>query len=83
MLLLASRALPVGTKGRLYSACLLSFMVSGSETGSVKEVSVIRLKRTYGRMVRWRCSVWPEDRMSAEERRTRLKIEEYEGMFTG
>ena len=49
--LVASRGLPLGAKGRLYSACVHSVMLYGSETWPVKEEDVIRLERNDAKMV--------------------------------
>ena len=44
-------------------------MIYGSETWPVKERDAVRLDRNHAKMVRW-----PEDRISAEEFRARLKL---------
>ena len=72
--MLASRGLPLVRKGKLYSACAYSVMLSGNETWPVKEEDVIRLKRSDARMVIWISNGRPDDRISAEELRTRLKL---------
>ena len=75
MSLLTSRALPLGAKGRLHFACVGSIMLYGSVGWAVEEEDVIRLERN-DVMVRWMYNVEdkPEDRISAEELRTRLKL---------
>ena len=50
--LLAGRGFPLEAKGRLYSACVQSVMLYGSETWPVKEENVIRLERNDVWMVR-------------------------------
>ena len=60
--LLASRGFPLWAKDRLY----------GSETWPVKEEDVIKLEKNDVWMVRQMCNVRSEDRISAEELRTRL-----------
>ena len=52
MSLLASRMLPLGAKGRLYSAWVHRIILVASETWSTKEEDVIRLERNNARMVR-------------------------------
>ena len=47
--LLAIRGLPLGKKGRLYSTCVRSFMLYGSETKPVKE-DQIRLETNDARV---------------------------------
>ena len=74
VLLLASRYLALGAKGRLYSACVRSVMLYGNVTWPVKEKDVIRLQRNDARMVRWKCSVRPEDSFSTDEPMARLKL---------
>ena len=55
--LLTSRGLPLGAKSRLYSVCVRSVMLYGSETWPVQEEDVITLERGDASMVRWMCSV--------------------------
>ena len=52
----------------------------GSEAWPVKE-DVIRLDRNNSKMVRWMCNVRPDDRISAEELRTRLKSKSMRELF--
>ena len=73
--LLAIRGLPLGKKGRLYSTCVRSFMLYGSETRPVKEEDQIRYERNDARVAEWICNVGPEDKISAEECRSRLKLQ--------
>ena len=56
-----------------------------NETWPVQEKDVIRLcYQNDSRMVRWMFNVRPEDRISAVELRTRLKLKSMKGgMFTG
>ena len=49
-------------------------MLYGSEAWPVKEKDVIRLERNDARIVRWMFRIRPEDKTSAEELRTRLKL---------
>ena len=51
-----------------------SAMLYGSETWSVKEKDMIRLERSDARIVRWMFKIRPEDTISAEELRNRLKL---------
>ena len=41
LLLLVSRGLPLGARGRLYYACICSMMLYGSDTWPVKDEDVI------------------------------------------
>ena len=49
-------------------------MLHQSETWPVKVEDVIKLGRNDPRIVRWMCNVRPENRISDEELRTRLKL---------
>ena len=50
--LLASRVISLGTKRRLYAACVRSFMVYGSETWSFKVKDITRISRADKMMIR-------------------------------
>ena len=50
------------------------YMLYGTETQSVKEKDVIRLERNDVMMVRCMWNVKPEDRIRAEQIRTRIKL---------
>ena len=71
--LLTSRGLPLGEKGK-YSACVRSVMLYRSETWIIKEEGVIRLERNDTRKVQWMCNIRTENRILAQELRTRLKL---------
>ena len=58
----------------MYPAYLCNVMVKRSETWPVKKEHVIRVEKNDTRMVRWVYNVRPKDRISAEELRTRLKL---------
>ena len=81
MPLLASRDLPSGAKGRLYSVGVRSVALHGSETLPIQEEDVIRLERNVARMVRLICNVRPNT-ISAEELWTRLKLKSMRECFT-
>jgi len=57
-------------RGRLYSSCVRSSMLHGSE----KE-NVVALQRAEMRMVRWMCCVKLKDRLPSKELRERLCID--------
>ena len=77
MPLLASRGPPLGAKGRLYSGCVLSIMLYGSETWPIKEEDVVRLERNDTRIVRLMFNVRPEEKISAEKLRTQPKLKQH------
>ena len=72
---LTSRGASQRLKGKIYSACVQSVMIFGSETWVMKVEDMVRLERTKRMMVRWMCGVSLKDRKSNEELRSRLKIE--------
>lgn len=74
MSLFASNGLPLGTTGRLYSTCVYTVMLHGSETWPVEEEDLIWLEMNDTRMVRWMCNIRHEDRISLGKFRTRLKL---------
>ena len=55
--LLASRGLPLISKGKIFQACVRSVMLYSSETWPVKEEDIKRLERNDARMIRWMCGV--------------------------
>ena len=56
-------------RGRLYSSCVQSSMLHGSETWSVRKENVVALQRAEMRMVRWMCGVKLKDRLPSKELR--------------
>ena len=54
--LLASRGLPLGAEGRLYSAGVCSLMLYGGKTWPVKKEDMVKLERNDAWMVRWICN---------------------------
>ena len=55
--------------GRLYSSCVRSSMLHGSETWPVRKENVVALQWAEMRMVRWMCGVKLKDRLPSKERR--------------
>jgi len=52
-------------RGRLYSSCVRSSMLHGSETWPVRKENVVALQRAEMRMVRWMCGQrGPGERLS-------------------
>ena len=54
-------------RGRLYSSCVRSSMLHGSETRPVRKENVVALQRAEMRMVRWMCGVKLKDRLPSKE----------------
>ena len=73
--LLASRALPLSTKGRVYQACVRSVMMYGSETWPVRAEDMCCMERNDMRMIRWMCNVSLKNRLRSDELRGRLNLE--------
>jgi len=55
--LLTNRDMPLIRRGRLYSSCVRSSMLYGSETWPVRKENKVALQRGEMRMVRWMCNV--------------------------
>ena len=55
--LLTNEDVSVTMTGRLYSSCVRSSMLHGSETWPVRKENVVALQRAEMRMVRWMCGV--------------------------
>ena len=74
VLLLTNRDISLTRRGRLYSSCVQSSMLHGSETWSVSKENEVALQRAEMRMVRWMCNVKVKDRVPGKLRE-RLGIE--------
>jgi len=55
--LLTNRDISLIRKGRLFSSCVRSSMLHGSETWPVRKENEVALQRAEMRMVRWMCNV--------------------------
>jgi len=60
--LLTNKDVSLIMTGRLYSSCVQSSMLHGSETWSVRKENVVALQRAEMRMVRWMCGVKLKDK---------------------
>ena len=75
--LLTSRDVSLILRGRLYSSCVRSHMLHGSETWPVKKKeNVVALQRAEIRMVRWMCGVKLKNRLPSKELRERLGVDD-------
>ena len=70
--LLTNKGMSLIMRGRLYSSCVRSSMLHGSETWPVRKENVVALQRAEMRMVRWMCGVKSKDRLPSKELRERL-----------
>jgi len=59
--LLTNKDVSLIMRGRLYSSCVRSSMLHGSETWPVSKENVVALQRAEMRMVRWMCGVKLKD----------------------
>ena len=74
--LLTNKDISFITRGRLYSSCVRSSMLHGSETWPVRKENVVALQRAEMRMVRWMCGVKLKDRLPSKELRQRLGVDD-------
>ena len=70
--LLINRDISLIRRGRLYSSCVRSSILHGSETWPVRKENEVALQRAEMRMVRWMCNVKVTDRVPSMELRERL-----------
>ena len=63
-------------RGRLYSSCVRSCMLYGSETWPVRKENVVALQQAEMRIVRWMCGIKLKDRFPSKELRERLGIDD-------
>jgi len=59
--LLTNKDISLTVRGRLYSSCVRSSMLHGSETWPVRKENEVALQRAERRMVRWMCGVKLQD----------------------
>jgi len=74
--LLTSEDVSLIMRGRLYSSCVRSSMLHGSETWPVTKENVVVLQRAEMRMVRWMCGIKLKDRLPSKELRERVGIDD-------
>jgi len=58
--LLTNKDISLPVRGRLYSSCLRSSMLHGSETWPVRKENEVALQWAEMRMVRWMCGIFLE-----------------------
>ena len=74
--LLTNKDVSLIMRGRLYSSCVRSSMLHGSQTWPVRKENVVALQRAEMRMVRWMCGVKRKDRLPSKELRERLEVDD-------
>ena len=74
--ILTNRHLPLITRGRVYSTCVRSAMLHGSETWAISAGSTNRLRRNDHAMIRWLCGVKPENDTNHQALLDKLSLKE-------
>jgi len=74
--LLTNKDVSLIMRGRLYSSCVRSSMLHGSESWPVRKENVVALQRAEMRMVRWICGIKLKNRFRSKELRERLGIDD-------
>ena len=74
--LLTNKAVSLIMRGRLYSSCVRSSMLHGSETWPVRKKNKVTLQRAEMRIDRWMCGVKLKDRFPSKKLRERLDIDD-------
>jgi len=74
--LLTNRDISLIKRGRLYSSCMRSSMLHGSETWPVRKENELAPRQAEMRMVRWMCNVKVKDKVPRREWRERLGIDD-------
>ena len=74
--LLTNKDVPLIIRGRLYSSCVRSSMLHGSESWPIRKENMVALQRGEMRMVRWMCGIKLKDRLPSKELGERLGIDD-------
>jgi len=75
-LLLTNKDISLTMRGRLYSSCVRSIMLHGSEIWPIRKENEVALQRAEMRMVRWMCGVELHDRVPSKRLRKRLGLDD-------
>ena len=73
--LMCAKNTPIALRNKLYSACVISCMVYGSETWALTVENQRRLERAERQMPKRICGGTLKERISSEELRQRLDVE--------
>jgi len=68
--------MPPMVRGRLYSSCVHSSMLHGSEIWPIRKDIEVALQRAEMRMVRWMCGIKLQDRVPSKGLRERLGLDD-------
>jgi len=74
--LLTTKDVSLIMRGRLYSSCVRSSMLPGSETWPIRKENVMARQWAERRMVRWMWGIKLKDRFSSKELKERLGIDD-------
>jgi len=74
--LLINKDISLKVRGRLYSSCVQSSMLHGSETWPVRKENEVALQRAEMRTVRWMCGMKLQDRIPSKGSRERLGLDD-------
>jgi len=73
VLLLTNKDTSLLVRVRLYTSCMRSSMLHGSETWPVRKENEVALQQAEMRMVRWMCGIKLQDRVLSKGLRERLR----------
>ena len=73
---LTSKGVSNRMKGKVYSSCVRSCMIYGSETWPMKKEHEQKLQTTEMRMIRWMCGVSRKERRKNTDLRNRMGVED-------
>jgi len=74
--LLTSKDISLIMRGRLYSSCMQSGMLHGSETWPVRKENEVALQWAEMRMVRWMCGIKLQERVPSKGLKERLGLDD-------
>jgi len=74
--LLTNKDISLKVRDRLYSSCVRSSMLHGSETWPIRKENEVALQRAEMRIVRWMCGVKLQDRVPSKGLRERLGLDD-------
>jgi len=74
--LLTNKDISLIVRGRLYSSCVRSSMLHGSETWPVRKENEVALQWAEMRMVRWMCVIKLQDTVPSKGLRERLWLDD-------
>jgi len=73
---LTNKHISLIVRGKLYSSCVQSSMLHGSEPWPIRKENEVALQRAEMRMVRWMCSIKQQDGVPSKGLRERLVLDD-------